>query len=398
MKWFQVDSDTPNDPKIKRLIQDGLLTGGPDKAAASMGHLFLLWCYVAGYGESEPGLAVRADGTSLPHEEMAHEALFPNEDGLFEFLGVLADRGLIHPNLWRQRRTVLLPAMWGRACEYYQQKQRPISRHSTADELVAAILAGEAPIRPKPAAITEAQRLRIYKRDGLICRYCRLDLNGLPKQRCIDHVIPFIQDGLNEDDNLATSCKPCNARKGGRTPEQAGMALHPVDGGITGGEPPANITINNQQSTITEDQNFRGSGDPPDLLADAGETGPDALVRVWNDTRIPGPAVGKLSPQRRAAFGRALKATPDLTEWRAVIVWLNGQRWCNGQGGGDHPNWRATLDWLAKPGKLAEYLDKARGDRPASPDGTVGRNAAKGRTGYRPGQFADALKTDDAIH
>jgi 5-methylcytosine-specific restriction endonuclease McrA len=31
-----------------------------------------------------------------------------------------------------------------------------------------------------------------------------------------------------DEDNLVTACRPCNKRKGGKTPEQAGMVLRPV--------------------------------------------------------------------------------------------------------------------------------------------------------------------------
>lgn len=303
MKWYQVDSDTPNDPKVKRLLDQAR----GDEAATLVGHLFLLWCFVANHGHGEPGHGITADGTPLDLGDMAYECRFQDEGNLRVFLGKLAGLKLIDPDRWRDG-IVFLPAMKKRADTYARSKGR-----------------------------------------------------GSP---------------------------------GGGNRANAGGS----GGTTTRNTPEPPLQDNTKQDT--EDPNLRGSADPPDLLANAGETGPDALVRVWNDTRKPGPAVGKLSPQRRAAFGRALKATPDLAEWRAVIVWLNGQRWCNGQGGGDHPNWRATLDWLAKPGKLTEYLDKAKGDKPAVlADGTTGRNAAKGRTGYKPGEFAAALKGgDDAVH
>lgn len=303
MKWYQVDSDTPNDPKIKRLLET---SRGPE-AATLIGHLFLLWCFVANHGHGDPGHGITADGEPLDLSDMAYECRFQGDHDLRVFLDRLASLKLIDPARWADG-FVFLPAMKKRADTYARSKGRGPAGGSRAN-------AGES---------------------------------------------------------------------GGTTTR------------ITPDQPLQDTT--RQDTTNPEDQNLRGSADPPDLLADAGATSVDALVRLWNDTRKPGPSIGKISPQRRAGFGRALKAQPDLAEWRTAILWLNGQRWCNGQGSGDHPNWRATLDWLAKPGKLAEYLDKARGDRPASPDGTVGRNAAKGRTGYRPGQFAEALKSDDAIH
>ena len=38
-----------------------------------------------------------------------------------------------------------------------------------------------------------------------------------------DHVIPRAQGGRTEWENIVTACYGCNARKGNRTPDQAGM-------------------------------------------------------------------------------------------------------------------------------------------------------------------------------
>jgi len=40
-----------------------------------------------------------------------------------------------------------------------------------------------------------------------------------------DHVVPRKQGGLTVWENIVTSCYPCNGRKAGRTPQQAGMKL-----------------------------------------------------------------------------------------------------------------------------------------------------------------------------
>lgn len=66
-------------------------------------------------------------------------------------------------------------------------------------------------------------RQNIYLRDKSTCQYCgrnysRADLN-------LDHVVPLSQGGRTTWDNVVCSCLPCNHRKGGRTPEQAGIAL-----------------------------------------------------------------------------------------------------------------------------------------------------------------------------
>ena len=60
-------------------------------------------------------------------------------------------------------------------------------------------------------------------RDGFQCKYCgeRLPMSQLTR----DHVIPRIQGGKTNWTNIVTACYECNNRKGGRTPQEAGMTL-----------------------------------------------------------------------------------------------------------------------------------------------------------------------------
>jgi 5-methylcytosine-specific restriction endonuclease McrA len=66
-------------------------------------------------------------------------------------------------------------------------------------------------------------RFNIYARDKSTCQYCgkrfaRTDLN-------LDHVVPRSQGGTSRWENVVCSCHACNRKKGGQTPEQAGMHL-----------------------------------------------------------------------------------------------------------------------------------------------------------------------------
>ena len=66
-------------------------------------------------------------------------------------------------------------------------------------------------------------RTNIFTRDRFTCQYCaerppRAQLN-------LDHVIPRAQGGTTTWENIVCCCVPCNRRKGGRTPEQAGVRL-----------------------------------------------------------------------------------------------------------------------------------------------------------------------------
>jgi 5-methylcytosine-specific restriction endonuclease McrA len=66
-------------------------------------------------------------------------------------------------------------------------------------------------------------RHNVMLRDGHQCQYCgaRPPLRDLN----IDHVLPRSRGGPDSWENLVTACRPCNLRKGWRTPEEAGMRL-----------------------------------------------------------------------------------------------------------------------------------------------------------------------------
>ena len=66
-------------------------------------------------------------------------------------------------------------------------------------------------------------RINIYGRDKFRCQYCGDKITM--KSGTFDHVIPRSQGGRTIWENIVTSCTPCNSRKGGRTPAQAGMKL-----------------------------------------------------------------------------------------------------------------------------------------------------------------------------
>lgn len=59
----------------------------------------------------------------------------------------------------------------------------------------------------------------LMRRDRHKCAYCGRAADTM------DHVIPRCQGGKTTWLNAVAACQPCNARKAGRTPEQAGMVL-----------------------------------------------------------------------------------------------------------------------------------------------------------------------------
>jgi 5-methylcytosine-specific restriction endonuclease McrA len=74
-----------------------------------------------------------------------------------------------------------------------------------------------------PREQVKLNRRNIYARDGNLCQYCGKTF--ATKELTLDHVKPRVQGGGNAWTNLVCACVKCNARKGGRTPEQAGMRL-----------------------------------------------------------------------------------------------------------------------------------------------------------------------------
>jgi len=66
-------------------------------------------------------------------------------------------------------------------------------------------------------------RENVYARDHGRCQYCS---NKIPRaEATYDHVTPRAKGGQTRWENIVISCVPCNQKKGGRTPEQAGMRL-----------------------------------------------------------------------------------------------------------------------------------------------------------------------------
>ena len=294
MKWFQVDSGAPNDPKIKALLRQGI---AGNRAQSMAGAIFLLWCHIANHGKGEPGVGVRSDGSPLALDEMASECYFDSEADLVTFLEQAAFRGHVHPAIWQHQRLVFLPAMWERVSGYYRSKGRKVT-FETAQAVADYILTG--------------QRRAIV--------------------------------GTNQP----TEALPDKQTR----PDQT----HQTD-------------------------RIEGIGpDGPDLLGDAGMDQVTALAALWNAERKPGPYVREVTGKRRTRALAALKAIPNLADWKNVIQWMNREAWCNAPGTGQHPTWRADFDFLIGPGTLQRMLERAlvKGG---------GRDARSGRTGTRPGKF-----------
>ncbi len=64
-------------------------------------------------------------------------------------------------------------------------------------------------------------RFEVFSRDSYTCQYCHKESRELT----LDHVIPRFREGQHTWENVVSCCIPCNRRKGGLTPAEAGMKL-----------------------------------------------------------------------------------------------------------------------------------------------------------------------------
>lgn len=72
---------------------------------------------------------------------------------------------------------------------------------------------------PSPALTNAA----LFARDANLCLYCGNEFGRHSLTR--DHVMPISRGGRDVWENVVSACFHCNSRKGGRTPQQAGMPL-----------------------------------------------------------------------------------------------------------------------------------------------------------------------------
>lgn len=117
-----------------------------------------------------------------------------------------------------QRAVVLL---WLDKVEVLEEYEEEIRSLSLSLRTPAVIRLKRGGARIKQAV--RFSRVNVYTRDGFRCQYCGEQKS--PRDLNYDHVIPRARGGLTDWENIVTSCYPCNDRKGGRTPEEAGMKL-----------------------------------------------------------------------------------------------------------------------------------------------------------------------------
>ena len=121
-------------------------------------------------------------------------------------------------NICRVRRAVVL---------LYQSKAEMLENgsgfiHSASCEFPVPSVIRLASMIKRPYHVgRKLTRLEVFKRDQYTCQYCGKEA----RQLTLDHVIPRYRGGEHTWENVVSACVPCNRRKAGRTPQEAGMRL-----------------------------------------------------------------------------------------------------------------------------------------------------------------------------
>ena len=120
-------------------------------------------------------------------------------------------------NLCRTRRAIVL--MFRGKAEVLENSRGEIRSAHRAFQIPSVIRLVYMVKRPRHQK--KLSRLEVFNRDQYTCQYC----GRQTKELTLDHVIPRRWGGQHAWDNVVSACIPCNRRKGGRTPEEAGMRL-----------------------------------------------------------------------------------------------------------------------------------------------------------------------------
>lgn len=132
-------------------------------------------------------------------------------------LVLVVNQGYEALNLCRVRRAIVL--VYRGKAEVLENSRGELRSVSQVFQIPSVIRLAYM-VRP-PRHRRKLTKLEVFNRDQNTCQYC----GRKTKELTLDHVIPRRRDGEHSWENVVSACIPCNRRKGGRTPEEAGMKL-----------------------------------------------------------------------------------------------------------------------------------------------------------------------------
>lgn len=194
MAWIESHQEIARHPKTKKLAR---LLGV--SLPTAIGHLHLLWWWAMDFAKD-------GDLSRYDPEEIADGAMW--EGDAQKFLDSLIQAGFVD----RDETGIYLHDWDEYAGKLLERKAKDNSRKKDIRR-----------------AYENGTITAVRQRDGDRCRYCGTvvdwaDRKG-PRGGTYDHIDP---NGPTTIENLVVCCRACNAKKGARTPEEAGMRLLPV--------------------------------------------------------------------------------------------------------------------------------------------------------------------------
>ena len=116
MKWFQLDSTTPHDPRVR----DVLLKMGNN----GLGALLRLWCFVADQGRKRIGWSLDARGLPIPLS-VVQDATGLDDENFRILLSTCANNGhIVRQQLERPEPVIVIPAMSKRGDTYTKRVKK----------------------------------------------------------------------------------------------------------------------------------------------------------------------------------------------------------------------------------------------------------------------------------
>lgn len=130
---------------------------------------------------------------------------------------LVLNQGYEPVNVCLTRRAVVL--VLGRKAEIVENSRGEIHTITCVFEIPSVIRLDKMVYRPRHQR--KLNKGEVFSRDRYVCQYC----GGKGKELTLDHIIPRKDGGEHTWENVVSACPSCNRRKGGRTPEEAGMKL-----------------------------------------------------------------------------------------------------------------------------------------------------------------------------
>lgn len=158
MKWFQVDADTPNDPRIRAVIRE--------LGSAGFGGLVLLWCHIADHGDDRrPGWSLDSSGRPMDVADLVDASRLPVAE-FDRLVAICIANGHFHKREWERRRVIAIPAMARRADTYTKRRVRTrVEQSSTKVPLQDSTNNTVQKNPPTPLAAAKGARLTRKQRE-----------------------------------------------------------------------------------------------------------------------------------------------------------------------------------------------------------------------------------------